>query len=122
MTRARSVVSFGADLDSAHRHLVGDRDRQAAAAEVTGWLVWTAGCVFTVAPQPGDEPGVRRQLRVKTKKLQHGVDVVADEPIPWHAIRPDGWVCTASNAPIAADEPLSPWLVDALGAKWVTVR
>ena len=31
VTQARSVSSFGADIDSAHRHLVGDRDRRAVA-------------------------------------------------------------------------------------------
>jgi len=46
---------------------------------------------------------------------------VADEPIPWHVRRPDGWVCTATNAPIAPAEEASGWLVDAVGGKWVTV-
>ena len=36
-------MSFGADLDTAHRHLVGDRDRQAAAEEASGWLVDAIG-------------------------------------------------------------------------------
>ncbi len=80
--------------------------------------------VFAVAPQSGDVPGVPQQLRVKTRKLaapHHGVTVVADEPIPWHVRRPDGWTCTAASAPIAPGEGLSPWLADAVGAKWKAV-
>ncbi len=115
--RARSVVAYGAAIDSAHRHLVGDRDRQAAADTVTGWLVWTTACVWTVAPQPGTA-GERRQLVLTNRKLGHGVELVASGIIPWHCARPDGWVCAASGVPIAPDDELAPWLAEALGARW----
>jgi hypothetical protein len=58
-------------------------------------------------------------LVVRSHRLGNGIEVVGEgDVIPWHVRRPDGWVCTALNMPIASDQPLSPWLAHAVGAKW----
>lgn len=79
-----------------------------AALAANGCLVWTAAAVWTVA-------GGQRRLAVEPRRLDHGVQVVADEVIPWHVRRCDGWTCTARNMPISSDEEILLWLVDAIG-------
>ena len=112
---ARSVVVFGAgQMVESASHITSDRADREAALAANGWLCWTAGTVWTAAPDRG------HRLVVKSRKLSHGVSVIGDgELVPWHVRRPDGWTCTAPNMPLASDQPLSGWLVDAIGGKWV---
>jgi len=63
------------------------------------------------------------RLVVRSRKLGKGVEVVGEGAvIPWHVRRADGWTCAAAAVPIAPDVPLSPWLAEAVGAKWKAVR
>jgi hypothetical protein len=97
----------------------GDREHALAA---TAWPAWTVAAVWTVAPTPG-QAGKAERLVVRSHKRGRGVEVIGEgAPIPWHVRRGDGWTCAASNVPMVEDEPLSPWLAEAVGASWKAVR
>jgi len=59
---------------------------------------------------------------VRSHKLGKNPEVVGEgSVIPWHVRRADGWTCSGSAVPIASDVALSPWLAEAVGAKWKAV-
>jgi len=96
-----SGVAFGRQaLDALAESM---RPRRVGANEV-GFVVWAA------------PPGPRPLTFPASRKLGHGLAVVGSGVVPWHAVRGDGWVLSASLVPRA--EPLPGWLVEALGGRW----
>jgi hypothetical protein len=117
-TRARSVTSFGADILDGRRQLPGDAALNERALAASGWMVWTAAAAWSVPGENG------RRLEVRSHKLgKSGVEVVGDgDIIPWHVRDSRGWTLAAGNMPIDDGEPISPWLVEAVGGSWKAVR
>jgi len=89
-----------AELNAAAERM---RPRHLGANE-RGWMVW--------ALPAGDRP-VSFPAR---RKLGHGLDVVGDGVVPWHATRDDGWTLAASMVPLV--EPMPGWLVAELGGRY----
>ena len=122
MVKRRSVVAFGADIPRATDELVMGRVRE--THDQLGWLVWETAAVWTVAPQMGADgalaPGEGlRALQVKNRKLPGGVSVVGEgSVIPLHVVRRDGWRLDYT-ALVSPATPPAPWLLAAVGAKWV---
>ena len=108
--RPRSVVTFGVDILDGGRQLPGDKAEQLKADAVDGWLVWCA-------------PAERgRRLEVASRKLGGGVEVVGEGAvIPWHVRDRRGWTLSGDVLPLADDEPLSQWIVDAVKGSWKPV-
>ena len=77
--------------------------RSYGAGEI-GWLVWA------VTPEPG-----QRVTFPRSRKLGHGLTMVSEGVVPWHATRRDGWTLRASGVPMAG--PMPEWLVAELGGK-----
>lgn len=77
-----------------------------------GWVCWAIGSAWAIGAQPG------KRLSFTTKRLDHGAELLSDgEVLPLHAARRDGWTLTSTGIPATIDPP--PWLVDALGGRWV---
>lgn len=109
---AQTVSASGLDVDRMHHHLRSNRRDTAEALEAPAWLAWTA------AP---DAEG--KSLVVKSHKLGGGIEVVgAGGVVPWHVVRGNGWTAAAQNMPIPDTEPISPWLVAAVGGSWKAAR
>lgn len=111
--RPQTVTAFGAELVGLQHGLRNNRGDIERALAGQAWLAWTVAL---------DE--AHRRLVVRSRRLADGLRVLGEgETIPWHVRAANGAVLSGTNLPLAdAGEPLSPWLADAVGVQWKTVR
>lgn len=70
----------------------------------TGWVVWA------VTPEPG-----QRATFPAKRKLGHGLTLLGEGVVPFHATRRDGWTLRSSGVPMP--EAMPSWLVAELGGR-----
>ncbi len=107
--RASNVAIGSSAIQAEGERLRADR----AGVHEHGYVAWLIGAGWSTAR------GDSRSCRFASRKLGHGVELLADGAVlPMAAERADRWRLTATGVPQAAED-FPNWLVDALGGKWV---